>query len=145
MFNETPAENVSVESQHPVLATLNSKIAELESTIERQKGTITNYSNIVDSKQRLLDAIESFIKEKTEEGDIDLELAKEIADILGIDLNKTFEIELTFKASVSVSVPIDFTGDIDDVAQDFYAKLCYGGVGDVDSEDIELEDWRDNS
>jgi uncharacterized coiled-coil protein SlyX len=145
MFNETPAENVSVESQHPVLATLNSKIAELESTIERQKGTITNYSNIVDSKQRLLDAVERFIKEKVEEGDIELELAKEIADILGIDLNKTFEIELTFKATVSVSVPIDFTGDIDDVAQDFYANLRYGGVGDVDSEDIELEDWRDNS
>jgi hypothetical protein len=142
----TISENeVSKAMSHPVLTDLNTKITELEKNIERQKVTITNYSNIVDSKQRLLDAVERFIKEKLQNEELDSELANELADILGIELTKTFEIRLTFEANVSVVVPLNCSDDIDDIAQNFYADLKYGGEGDVESEDIELTDWRDNS
>jgi len=148
--NNTPEPAIFTEEEvgtavHPVLHNLNTRIAELESNIERQKGTITNYHNIVDGKQRKIDAVEKFIKEKLESEELDSELASELADILGIELTKTFEIKLTFEASVSVVIPFNCSDDIDDIAQNFYADLKYGGEGDVDSEDIELTDWRDNS
>jgi len=152
MFNEPTVEDVVLASQHPVLTKLNTELANkteenarLNTRIEALVNQVHSYATIVDRKQQKIDAVETFIKEKVEEEEIDIDIAQNIADLLGIELTKTIEIRMTFEATATVVVPFNSSEDIDSIASEFYADLRYGGLGDVESEDIEMTDWRDNS
>jgi len=152
MFNEPTVEDVVLASQHPVLTKLNADLAEqiennakLTKQIESLNTNIRSYVTTIDRKQVRINNVGDYLKEALDDKEIEVEIAQKIADLLGIELTTLVEIKMTFEATASVVVPYGQDADIDEVAQNFYATLTYGGYGEVDSEDIEMTDWSDNS
>jgi hypothetical protein len=152
MFNEPTVEDVVLASQHPVLAKLNADLAEqvqnnaqLTSRVEILNNQLRSYIAIADRKQIKINSVGDYLKEALDSEEIEVDVAKKIADLLGVELTTLVEIKMTFEATASVVIPYGQDADIDEVAQNFYATLTYGGYGEVDSEDIEMTDWRDNS
>jgi uncharacterized coiled-coil protein SlyX len=152
MFNEPTVEDVILSSQHPVLAKLNADLAEqvennaqLTSRVETLNNQLRSYIAIADRKQVRINSVGDYLKEAIDDQEIEAEIAKKIADLLGLELTTTVEIKMTFEATASVTIPYGQDADIDSIASEFYAELRYGGLGDVESEDIEMTDWRDNS
>jgi len=82
------------------LAKATLRIAELEEHI--QKVTQRSYADSAD-KNRLVEAMQEWTFESLNEGAIEESQAEEIADIVGFELTKEFEVEVTVMYSVTVN------------------------------------------
>ena len=82
------------------LAKATLRIAELEEHI--QKVTQRSYADSAD-KNRLVEAMQEWTLESLNEGAIEESQAEEIADIVGFELTKEFEVEVTVMYSVTVN------------------------------------------
>ena len=82
------------------LAKATLRIAELEEHI--QKVTQRSYADSAD-KNRLVEAMQEWTLESLNEGAIEESQAEEIAEIVGFELTKEFEVEVTVMYSVTVN------------------------------------------
>ena len=135
----------SVESEHPVLSGLKTRIAELEREVEVTKGNSDNYRNrwneLCNQRFTLENALRTFVEDE----EIELNIAQQIADIFNIALTKTIDVELTFKVSVSVEVPLGDEMTVDDVADNVSISVDYYGTGELLESDSDLDDWSERS
>jgi hypothetical protein len=135
----------SVESEHPVLSGLKTRIAELEREVEVTKGNSDNYRNrwntLVNQRYTLENALRTFVEDE----ELSMDIAGQIAEIFDITLTKTIDVELTYKVSVSVEVPLGSELTVDDVADYVSISVDYSGEGDLIESDSDLDDWNERS
>lgn len=132
-------------SEHPVLSTLKNRIAELEREVEVTKKNSDNYRNrwneLCNQRYTLENALRTFVEDE----EIELNIATQIAEIFDITLTKTIDVELTFKVSVSVEVPLGEEMTVDDVADNVSISVDYSGAGELLESDADLDDWNERS
>ena len=96
----TVAPNTTQEFLRDSLAKATLRIAQLEEHI--QKVTQRSYSDSAD-KNRMVEAMQEWTFEALEQGTINENEALEIAEIMGFELTKEFEVEVTVMYSVTVN------------------------------------------
>ena len=104
------------------------------------------YRNMAASYTRLdtmVNNVKSILMDKMQGAEIDPDVAFEIADTLGITLNKTYDVTITVTFSGTVEIPSDF--DIDDLENHLSVNLdtsYYGAAGivlDVFEDSMEID------
>lgn len=135
----------AVVSDHPVLTPLKNRIAELEREVEVVKGNSDNYRNrwneLCNQRFTLENALRTFVEDE----ELEISIATQIADIFDITLTKTIDVELTYKVSVSVEVPLGEEMTADDVADNVSISVDYYGSGELLESDSDLDDWSERS
>lgn len=86
------------------LAKATLRVAQLEEHI--QKVTQRSYADSAD-KNRMVEAMQEWTLESLDEGAIEESQAEEIAEIIGFELTKEFEVEVTVMYSVTVNARND--------------------------------------
>jgi len=133
------------ESNHPVLQQLKNQIENLESQLKASQDTVMR----VRDKYRTAEyALEAKLKELLDDENIELEYAKEIADIFdSITLTKQITIQYDITATATIEVP--YGADADDVAGSTYVERVefYTDFDDAEvlESDHDVNDWRDVS
>lgn len=133
------------ESNHPALTQLKSKIENLESQLKASQDSVMR----VRDKYRTAEyALEAKLKELLDDESIELEYAKEIADIFdSITLTKQITIQYDITATATIEVP--YGADADDVAGSTYVERVEFYTDFEDAEvlesDSDVNDWRDVS
>jgi hypothetical protein len=133
------------ESNHPALTQLKSKIENLESQLKASQDSVMR----VRDKYRTAEyALEAKLKELLDDESIELEYAKEIAEIFdGITLTKQITIQYDITATATIEVP--YGADADDVAGSTYVERVEFYTDFEDAEvlesDSDISDWRDVS
>lgn len=130
---------------HPVLIKQTQRIEELMREVEVLKNNSDNYrkrwSDLNDKKYTLENALRTFVEDE----EIEMDIASQIADIFDITLTKTIDLELTFKVSVSVEVPLGSDVSADDVADYVSISVDYSGEGELLESEADLDDWNERS
>jgi hypothetical protein len=133
---------------HPVLKGLYKRIADLESQLEHSK-TIAS-----EAQQRLLNErsehrenegkLQDILIEALGEEEVDKDVADKIAELYGLDLRKVFSINIQVVVNVEVSAPVgtDPQEIVDNVGFG-YGGITYSGVGDLESDSWEIDDWEE--
>jgi hypothetical protein len=143
---ETPSSN------HPVLLPLQTKIADLEAQVERTNALVaekdTRILQLRDKYRTAEYSLEAKLKELLDDESIELEYAKEIAEIFdGITLTKQITIQYDITATATIEVP--YGADPDDVAGSTYVERVEFYTDFEDAEvletDQDVNDWRDVS
>lgn len=133
------------ESNHPVLQQLKNQIENLESQLKASQDTVMR----VRDKYRTAEyAVEAKLKELLDDENIELEYAKEIANIFdSITLTKQITIQYDITATATIEVP--YGADADDVASSTYVERVEFYTDFEDAEvlesDQDVNDWRDVS
>jgi hypothetical protein len=133
------------ESNHPVLQQLKNQIENLESQLKASQDTVMR----VRDKYRTAEySVEAKLKELLDDENIELEYAKEIADIFdSITLTKQITIQYDITATATIEVP--YGADADDVAGSTYVERVEFYTDFEDAEvlesDSDVNDWRDVS
>ena len=131
--------------EHPSLSVLKNRITELEREVQITKQTSDNYRNrwneLNNQKYTLENALRTFVEDE----ELSMEIAGQLAEIFDITLTKTIDVELTFKVSVSVEVPLGSELTVDDVADYVSIAVDYSGEGDLIESDFNLDDWNERS
>ena len=96
----TVVPNTTQEFLRDSLAKATLRVAELEAHI--QKVTQRSYADSAD-KNRMVEAMQEWTLEAIEQGTINESEAEEIAEIMGFELTKEFELEVTVLYSVTVN------------------------------------------
>jgi hypothetical protein len=144
--------NYVPESNHPVLQQVNEKIANLEAQVERTNALVAEKDATIlrlrDKYRTAEYALEAKLKELLDDETIELEYAKEIAEIFdGITLTKQITIQYDITATATLEVP--YGADNDDVAGSTYVENIQFYTDFEDAEILESEqdvnDWRDVS
>ena len=139
-------------SNHPVLLTLQTKIADLEAQVERTNALVAEKdARILQLRDKYRTAeysLEAKLKELLDDETIELEYAKEIADIFdSISLTKQITIQYDIQATATIEVP--YGADPDDVASSTYVERVefYTDFDDAEilESDHDVNDWRDVS
>jgi hypothetical protein len=100
MEQETVVQNATQEFLRDSLAKATLRVAQLEEHI--QKVTQRSYADSAD-KNRMVEAMQEWTLNALEEREISETNAEEIADIMGFELTKEFEVEVTVMYSVTVN------------------------------------------
>jgi hypothetical protein len=89
------------------------------------------------------DNVKSIIISALEDENIDDDLAKEIADALGIELSRSVEVSVTVDFSLTLNIP--YGSDLDDVVGDlnFSVETGYTYDCELESEDFHISDWSE--
>jgi hypothetical protein len=149
--NQTPeileivGDLVAVSSEHPVLLHYKKQIEELEVKLADKEATALRLRD----KYRTAEyALEAKLKELLDDENIELEYAKEIAEIFDyITLTKHITIQYDIQATATIEVP--YGADPDDVAGSCYVERVEFYTDFEDAEvletDHDVNDWRDVS
>ena len=144
--NATPTEQeIATAISHPVLTHLNAKVENLQSQLTASQDSVMRLRD----KYRTAEyALEAKLKELLDDESIELEYAKEIAEIFdSITLTKQITIEYTITATATIEVP--YGADADDVAGSTYVERVEFYTDFEDAEvlesDSDVSDWRDVS
>ena len=144
--NATPTEaEIATAISHPVLTHLNAKVENLESQLKASQDSVMRLRD----KYRTAEyALEAKLKELLDDESIELEYAKEIADIFdSISLTKQITIQYDITATATIEVP--YGADPDDVASSTYVERVEFYTDFEDAEvlesDHDVNDWRDVS
>ena len=141
--NATPTEaEIATAISHPVLTHLNKRLEDLQNLVAEKD---TRILQLRDKYRTAEYSLESKLKELLDDESIELEYAKEIAEIFdGITLTKQIEIAYTITATATIEVP--YGADPDEVADstyvervEFYTDFENAEVLEVDQD---VEDWR---
>jgi len=133
------------ESNHPVLQQLKNQIENLESQLKASQDSVMRFRD----KYRTAEyALEAKLKELLDDESIELEYAKEIANIFdSITLTKQITIQYDITATATIEVP--YGADPDDVAGSTYVERVEFYTDFEDAEvletDQDVNDWRDVS
>jgi hypothetical protein len=143
-YNPIPAEPIS----HPVLKGLQERIANLETQLEsavlREKEAKDQLreqrSEMNDNEGKLQDILITALGDE----EIDKDVADKIAELYGLDLRKVFSINIQVVVNVEVSAPVGTDpSDIVDNVGFGYGGITYSGVGDLESDSWEIDDWEE--
>ena len=144
--NATPTEEeIAKAISHPVLTHLNKRLETAHALVAEKDATILRLRD----KYRTAEyALEAKLKELLDDESIELEYAKEIAEIFdGITLTKQITIQYDITATATLEVP--YGADPDDVAGSCYVERVEFYTDFEDAEvlesDHDVQDWRDVS
>ena len=114
-------------------ANMNAEVERLNTFIENQRSAIARYAN--DQSE-----FESRLTEAIENDEIDGDLAKEFADIFGLELSKEYTISITATWSGTVTVPFGQSIDDLDISANYpeVSYSCDDFELDVNEDEI---DW----
>ena len=151
--NAEPTEQeIASAISHPVLTHLNKRLEELQAQVERTNALVAEKdARILQLRDKYRTAeysLEAKLKELLDDESIELEYAKEIAEIFdGITLTKQITIQFDITATATLEVP--YGADNDDVAGSTYVENIQFYTDFEDAEILESEqdvnDWRDVS
>lgn len=143
-YTGVPAEPVN----HPVLKGLYERIANLENQLasaisregEAKERLREQRSEMNDNEGKLQDILITALGDE----EIDKDVADKIAELYGLDLRKVFSINIQVVVNVEVSAPIGTDpSDIVDNVGFGYGGITYSGVGDLESDSWEIDDWEE--
>ena len=150
---EAPMEEINIgtfiPNTHPVLQTLNEKVARLEAdlsiaTAEKDRLTQSNefmsaqITKWSDKYRKAEYALTDLLKEMISDEDITIENAQKIADIFdNVTLTKRVTIQYDIVSTVEFEVP--FGKDIDEVADNAYCDVVRFDTYDSDTEVLECD------
>jgi hypothetical protein len=125
-----------MENQHPVLTQLNQEVSDLKQQVEflrsERQRSFTDHENDVESIRAIL--IDALINQQRY--DVSLEsLARSVADVLGILLQKEITVSIPLTVEATMLVPANFDVrdlDIHDVGMDAF---------NTDVEDFSVQSW----
>jgi hypothetical protein len=100
MEQETVVQNATQEFLRDSLAKATLRVAQLEEHI--QKVTQRSYADSAD-RNRMVESMQEWTLAALEQGSINETEAEEIAEIMGFELTKEFEVEVTVMYSVTVN------------------------------------------
>jgi hypothetical protein len=119
--------------------------SEAEQTALASADDVTNmylakktYSDTVQSYQSSISQVRKYLTECIQNDGIDTDVANEIAELLGIELSTTYDIEFVVRYTATVSVPL---GEEAPSEYDFEVRIDYNGDGNLESEDYTTEDF----
>jgi len=151
--NATPTEaEIATAISHPVLTHLNGRLADALAQVERTNALVAEKdARILQLRDKWRTAeysLEAKLKELLDDESIELEYAKEIAEIFdGITLSKQITIQYDITATATIEVP--YGADPDDVASSTYVERVEFYTDFEDAEvlesDHDVNDWRDVS
>jgi hypothetical protein len=156
--NQTPeilevvGDLVAVSSEHPVLLQYKKQIEDLQAQIERTNTLVADKDTLIyrlrDKYNTHENQLEAVLKELLDDEEIELDVAKRIADIFdAITLTKHITIQYDITATATLEVP--YGADPDDVASSCYVERVEFYTDFEDAEVLESEhdtnDWRDVS
>ena len=151
--NATPTEQeIATAISHPVLTHLNTRLADALAQVERTNALVAEKdARILQLRDKYRTAeykLEAKLKELLDDESIELEYAKEIADIFdSITLTKQITIQYDITATATIEVP--YGADADDVAGSTYVERVEFYTDFEDAEvlesDSDISDWRDVS
>jgi hypothetical protein len=133
---------------HPVLKGLYKRIADLESELVTHKTIASEAQNRlrnVESEYRDNEGkLQDILIEALGEEEVDKDVADKIAELYGLDLRKVFSINIQVVVNVEVSAPVgtDPQEIVDNVGFG-YGGITYSGVGDLESDSWEIDDWEE--
>ena len=142
---EPTPEEIATAISHPVLTHLNAKVENLQSQLTASQDSVMRLRD----KYRTAEyKLEAKLKELLDDESIELEYAKEIADIFdSITLTKQITIQYDITATATIEVP--YGADPDDVASSTYVERVEFYTDFEDAEvlesDQDVNDWRDVS
>ena len=133
---------------HPVLKGLYERITNLESQLEsaifREKEANDRLreqrSEMNDNEGKLQDILIEALSDE----EIEQDVADKIAELYGLDLRKVFALNITVTLSVEVSAPVGT--ELSDIADNIgigYGGITYSGVGELESDSWEMENWEE--
>jgi len=143
-YTGVPTEPVN----HPVLQQLKDKISILESQLasaisregEAKERLREQRSEMNDNEGKLQDILIQALSDE----EIDKDVADKIAELYGLDLRKVFSINIQVVVNVEVSAPVGTDPqDIVDNVGFGYGGITYSGVGDLESDSWEIDDWEE--
>jgi hypothetical protein len=147
-FGEYNPLSVESVSEHPTLKVLYKRIADLESEL------VTHKTIASEAQQRLLNErseyrenegkLQDILIEALGDEEVDKDVADKIAELYGLDLRKVFSINIQVVVNVEVSAPVGTDPqDIVDNVGFGYGGITYSGVGDLESDSWEIDDWEE--
>lgn len=141
----------STESSHPVLQQLKDEISSLQADLAKALENEQFYRNLSANRARETDAVKNSLKDvltqKFNEGELDSEVAKYIAEACEVELTRyvTISGNITFSGEVEVSMFEQF----DEIAYNMSVDsidISYDGeaLGNLDY-DVESADYEENN
>lgn len=130
--NSIDIENVVLSPTPEAWADLNAENGRLNMNIESLRSQINRYANEQSE-------FESRLTEAVENGEIDNDLAKEFADIFGLELTKEYVITITGSWSGTVTVPLGESIEDLDIHID-YPEVGYSSNLEMDVDEDSI-DW----
>lgn len=139
---EPTVEEIAKAISHPVLTHLNNKLENLQSQLTASQDSVIRLRDKYRSQQSEL---ESLLKELLDDEEIDVDVAKRIADIFdSITLTKQVDIQFTITATATVEVP--YGTDDDTVGDNIFVERVefYSQDSDYDilESDHDVDDWN---
>jgi hypothetical protein len=147
-FGEYNPLSVESVSEHPTLKVLYKRIADLESEL------VTHKTIASEAQQRLMNErseyrenegkLQDILIEALGDEEVDKDVADKIAELYGLDLRKVFSINIQVVVNVEVSAPVGTDpSDIVDNVGFGYGGITYSGVGDLESDSWEIDNWEE--
>ena len=148
-MTDAPLVTPPVHSTHPVLQQLKDEITDLQSQVEKLQEREQFYKNLSAERASKIDAIQNslkdVLKQKFEDGDLDSEVAKYIAEACEVEVTREMAITGTISWSGRVEVSIfedtdelRWNTDIDSLSISYNGDDLYDL--DYDMEDVESAD-----
>ena len=133
---------------HPVLQQLKDRISILEnqlaSAISREGEAKERFRNLESEYRENEGKLQDILIEALGEEEVDKDVADKIAELYGLDLRKVFSINIQVVVNVEVSAPVGTDPqDIVDNVGFGYGGITYSGVGDLESDSWEIDDWEE--
>ena len=144
--NATPTEEeIATAISHPVLTHLNKRLETLQTLVAEKEATALRLRDKYRTAEYKLEAV---LKELLDDEEIELEVAKRIADVFdSITLTKQITIQYDITATATIEVP--YGADADEVAGSTYVERVefYTDFDDAEvlESDHDVNDWRDVS
>ena len=141
--------------QHPVLTAqtkrieeLQNKVADLENKLATAETTASyhasRYGELQSEYRENEGKLQDILIEALGDEEVDKDVADKIAELYGLDLRKVFSINIQVVVNVEVSAPVgtDPQEIVDNVGFG-YGGITYSGVGDLESDSWEIDDWEE--
>jgi hypothetical protein len=144
--NATPTEEeIATAISHPVLTHLNKRLETLQTLVAEKEATALRLRDKYRTAEYKLEAV---LKELLDDEEIELEVAKRIADVFdSITLTKQITLQYDITATATIEVP--YGADADEVAGSTYVERVefYTDFDDAEvlESDHDVNDWRDVS
>jgi hypothetical protein len=133
---------------HPVLQQLKDKIEILQGLLTsaelREKEAVERFRSIESEYRENEGKLQDILIEALGDEEVDKDVADKIAELYGLDLRKVFSINIQVVVNVEVSAPVGTDpSDIVDNVGFGYGGITYSGVGDLESDSWEIDDWEE--
>ena len=113
-------------------------------TVEYKIERLDQLTNTAARHRTAVENVKSILISELEDDNIDEDVAKQIADALGIELSRSVEVSVTVDFTLTLNIP--YGSEVEDCVQDlnFTVETGYTHDCELESEDFYLSDWSEN-